>query len=100
MCENNKYDVNCFFDIFIWIQNKIYTLQRIVLDKEDKRFVQFKNPCNYWLLFPSVVKCILVSVTGLKKLQTWNFWKNASACNDLLAFAINIVSNINLWIYK
>ena len=100
MCENNKYDVNCFFDIFIWIQNKIYTLQRIVLDKEDKRFVQFKNPCNYWLLFPSVVKCILVSDTGLKKLQTWNFWKNASACNDLLAFAINIVSNINLWIYK
>ena len=70
MCENNKYDVNCFFDIFIWIQNKIYTLQRIVLDKEDKRFVQFKNPCNYWLLFPSVVKCILVLVTGLKKLQT------------------------------
>ena len=70
MCENNKYDVNCLFGIFIWNENKIYTLHRIVLDRVDKRFVQFKNPCNYWLLFPSVVKCILVSVTGLKELQT------------------------------
>ena len=81
-----------------WNENKIYTLQRLVLDKVDKRFVQFKNPCNYWLLFPSVVKCILVSVTGLKKLQTYNFWENASACNGSLAFKPSLLSLLALLI--
>ena len=51
MCENNKNDVNCLFDIFVWNENKIYTLQIIILDKVDKRFAQFKNTCNYWLPF-------------------------------------------------
>ena len=68
MCENNKYDLNCLFCVFVWNENKIYTLSRIVLDKVDKRFVQLKNACNYWLPFSFVVKCILVSLTGLKKL--------------------------------
>ena len=51
MCENNKYDANFLFAIFIWNENKIYTLQRIVLDKVGKTFVQFKNACKYWLPF-------------------------------------------------
>ena len=51
MCENNTYVVNCLFGIFVWNENKIYTLQRIVLVKVDKRFVQFKNAFNYQLSF-------------------------------------------------
>ena len=51
MWENSKCDADCLLVIFVWNENKIYTLQRIVLDKVDRRYVQVKNACNYWLPF-------------------------------------------------
>ena len=50
---SNVWKQQIWCKLFVWHENKwngnkIYTLQRLVLDKVDKRFVQFKNPCNYW----------------------------------------------------